>query len=118
ALGIAGLRAAGEVSRSERRAAPPARDRVRVAEGEASAQQRVDEVDLGALEVHGAHRVDDAANAVLHHDRVILFGALGERHPIREARASTRRQIHNESEVLPLLLRELLAVLICSLWTA
>src|SRR5438034_10142638 len=112
ALVGAGLRGAGLVSRSERLAATAARDSVRVAQGEASAHQRVDEVDLGALEVHGAHRVDDDANAVLHHDRVILFGAVGEGHPIREARASTRRHIHPEGEILPLLLREHLAELV------
>src|SRR5713226_2207441 len=108
----AGLRGAGLVCRLEGLAATAARDRVRVAEREAATHEGVDEVDLRALEVHGAHRVDDDANAVLLHDRVILFGAVGERHPVREPRASTRRDVHAEREVLPLLLRENLAELV------
>src|SRR5713101_8964359 len=111
-LGRAGLRGAGLIGGAERLAASAARNRVRVAKREASTHQGVDEVDLRSLEVHGAHRVDDDANAVLLHDRVILFGAVGEGHPVREPRASTRRDVHAQREVLPLLLREHLAELV------
>src|SRR6266550_3949077 len=92
----AGLGGAGLVSRLERLAATAARDRVRVAECEAATHERV----------------DDDANAVLLHDRVILFGAIGEGHPIREARAATRCDVDTEGEVLPVLLREDLAQLV------
>src|SRR5256886_16189291 len=105
----AGLRGAGLVGCLEGLAATAARDRVRVTEREATAHEGVDEVDLRALQIHGAHRVNDDANAVLLDDRVILFGAVGEGHPVREARASTRCDVHAEREVLAVLLRENLA---------
>ena len=105
----AGLRGAGLVRCLEGLATAAARHCVGVAESEAAAHEGVDEVDLRALEVHGAHRVDDDANAALLDDRVILFGAIGERHPVREPRASTRRDVHAQREVLPVLLRENLA---------
>src|SRR6266404_3921927 len=60
----AGLRGAGLVRRLEGLAASAARDRVGVAEREAAAHEGVDEVDLRALEIHGAHRVYDNANVI------------------------------------------------------
>src|ERR1700694_3659671 len=75
----AGLRGAGLVCCLEGLAASAAGHRVRVAEREAAAHEGVDEVDLRALQVHGAHRVHDDANPVLPDDRVIFFGTAGER---------------------------------------
>ena len=112
----AGLRGAGLVRCLEGLAAAAARDRVRVAEGEAAAHESVYEVDLRAFEVHGAHRVHDDANAVVLDDRVVVFGAVGERHPVRETRATTRCDVHAEREVLPVLLRENLAELVRRFW--
>src|SRR2546423_6111185 len=105
----AGLGGAGLVCRLEGLAASAARDRVGVTEREAAAHQCIHEVDLRAFEIHRAHRVDDDANAVLLDDRVVLFGTVGEGHPVREARASTRRDVHAKREVLSVLLRENLA---------
>src|SRR5256885_4181771 len=112
----AGLGGAGLVRRLEGLAAAAARDRVWVTESEAAAHEGVDEVDLGALEVHGAHRIDDDANAVLLDDGVILFGAVGERHPVREPPASTGCDVHAKREVLPVLLREDLTQLVRRFW--
>src|SRR2546425_3202039 len=102
----AGLRGAGLVRSLEGLPAAAARDGIRVAEREPAAHQSVDEVDLRALEVHRAHRVDYHANAVLLHDRIVLFSALGEGHAIREARAPTRCDVDAQREVAAVLLRE------------
>src|SRR2546425_5558600 len=102
----AGLRGAGLVRSLEGLAAAAARDRVGVAKREPAAHESVDEVDLRALEVHRAHRVDDHANAVLLYDRIVLFGALGEGHAIRKARAPTRCDVDAQREVAAVLLRE------------
>src|SRR5438128_4987846 len=83
-----GLRGARVARGLERLTAAAARHGVRVAEREAAAHQGVDEVDLAALHVHRAHRVDDDLDAVVVDDRVAFFRAIREGHAVREARAS------------------------------
>src|SRR3954470_16018694 len=102
----AGLRSAALLRGTERLATAAARDGVRVAKREPTAHERVDKVDLGALDVHRAHRVDDDANAVLLDERVVVFAALGEGHAVGEARATARGDVDAKSEVVATLLRE------------
>src|SRR5438105_2652248 len=102
----AGLRGAGLLRGPERLSAAAARDRVRVAQREPAAHERVDEVDLGALDVHRAHRVDDDANPVLLDERVVLFAALREGHAIGEAAASARRDVDAQGQIVAPLLRD------------
>src|SRR6185436_4131088 len=87
----AGLGGAGLVRGLEGLTATAARNGVRVAKREPAAHERVHEVDLRALDVHRAHRVDDDAYTVLLDQRVVLLAAFREGHSVREARASTRR---------------------------
>src|SRR5438105_15221053 len=112
ALVVAGLRGAGLVGGPERLATATARDRVRVAEREAAPHEGVDEVDLGALDVHRAHWIDDDAHALHLDDRVVLFRAVGEGHAVRETGAATRCDIDAQREARPILLRDDLAQLV------
>src|SRR4051794_11885507 len=100
----AGLRGAALLRGTERLAAAAARDGVRIAKREPAAHERVDEVDLGALDVHRAHRVDDDANAVLLDERVVVFAAFREGHAIGKARATARGHVHTKREVVTTLL--------------
>src|SRR3979411_2813388 len=68
------------------------RDRVRVPKREAAAHEGIDEVDLGTLEVHGAHRVDDDADAVGLDESVVLLASLGERQAVGNAGAPARSE--------------------------
>src|SRR5438105_10555479 len=89
----AGLRGARVARGLEGLTAAAARDGVRVAEGEAAAHEGVDEVDLAALDVHRAHRVDDDLDAVVVDDRVAFLDPFGEGHSVREAGPSARRDV-------------------------
>src|ERR1041384_179896 len=100
----AGLGGAGLLRGAERLAAAAARNGVRVAQREPAAHERVHEVDLGALDVHRAHRGTDDANAVLLDERVVIFLALGEGHPVREAAASARGHVYAKGEIVAALL--------------
>src|SRR5205814_989379 len=102
----AGLRGTGVAGGLEGLTTAAARHGVRVAKGEAAAHKCVDEVDLAALHVHGAHRVDDHLDAVMVDDRVAFLGPVGERHAVREARASARRHVDAKREVRATLLRD------------
>src|SRR4030095_15563298 len=102
----AGLRGAGLLRGAERLPAAAARDGVRVAKSESAAHERVDEVDLGALDVHRAHRVGDDAHAVFLDERVVVLTAFGERHAVGEARAAARGDVDAEREVVATLLGE------------
>src|SRR3989454_7026870 len=108
----AGLRRSAGFRGAEGLSAAAAGHGVGVAKGEPAAHERVDEVDLGALEVHRAHRIDHDAHAVLIDDRVVLLGAVSEGHSVGEARAATRRDVYAQREVAPLLLRDDLAELV------
>ena len=69
-------------------AAAAGRARVRVVDREPGCLDRVDVVDLGALEVRRAERVDDDLDAVRLELEVALDGAAVEAEPVLEARAA------------------------------
>src|SRR6266511_462749 len=72
----------------ERVAATAGRDGVRVVDREAGRLDRVDVVDLGALKVRGAERIDDDGHAVLL-EREVAFGGRGvEAEAVLEAGAA------------------------------
>src|SRR5437764_10470444 len=102
----AGLRGTGVAGGLEGLPAAAARHGVRVAKGEAAAHEGVDEVDLAALDVHGAHRVDDDLDAVMVDDRVAFLGPVGEGHAVREARAAAGRYVNAKRQVRATLLRD------------
>src|SRR2546425_8306158 len=104
ALGLEGLSAAA------------GRHRVRVAEGEAAAHEGVDEVHLGSLEVHRAHGVDDDAHTFVLRDAVAFLDRVREGHAVAEARAAARRDVHAQSEILPILLSQDLLQLARRAW--
>src|ERR1700730_2333147 len=66
----------------ERATAGAARDRVGVVHREAATHQAVDEIDLGALDVPSADRVDEQPNATDLADGVALFRPVLETHAI------------------------------------
>src|SRR5688500_6304653 len=76
-----------EDSDVERRAASTRRLYIRILELEPSALQALDVVDLGADQVHEAHLVVNALDA-LHFERAIHFGGLVEVEVVRESCAA------------------------------
>src|ERR1700694_273485 len=87
AAAVSGAGVAAGVERANTRAA---RDRVGVVHGEAAAHQAVHEIDLGALDVLRADRVDKQPYATHFTDGVAFFSVVLEAHAIRHARASAR----------------------------
>src|SRR5437764_2214872 len=102
----AGLRGTGVAGGLEGLPAAAARHGIRVAKGEAAAHEGVDEVDLAALDVHRAHRVDDDLDAVVVDDRVAFLDPFSEGHSVREAGASARRDVDAKGQVSATLLRD------------
>src|SRR3989442_2712969 len=89
-LVVAGLRGAAPAGGLEGLAAAAARHGVRITQREPAAHERVHEIDLGAPQVHGAHRVYDDAHAILVDDSVFLFLSFRAGHPVPEAGSATR----------------------------
>ena len=81
-------RAARVVGGPEARAAAAGGDRVRVVHGEAGAHQRVDVVDLGALQEVDRLAVDVDLHAVRLEDLVLGRRGVLEHHPVAEAGAA------------------------------
>src|SRR6185503_4302926 len=80
--------AAGLAVYAERRTAAARRGGLGVADGEAAAGDRVDEVDLGALQVAHADRVDEQLDAVRFEHLVANSTALLDHQPVLEPRAA------------------------------
>src|SRR5205807_3134424 len=81
---------AGVIASVERTSAGAARNRIGIVHGEAAAHQAIHEVDLGALDVAGAHRVDEQANAADLGNGVTVFRLILEAHAVRHAGAAAR----------------------------
>ena len=58
--------------------------------GKAATHQAVDEVDLGALDVLGTHRVDEQADATDFTYRIPFLRLVFESHPVGHSRAAAR----------------------------
>src|SRR2546421_3360660 len=74
----------------ERATARATGDGIRVVHREAATHQAVHEIDLGALDVLGADRVDKQPYATHVADGVALFGPILEAHPVRHSRTAAR----------------------------
>src|ERR1700731_1360663 len=89
-----GVLVAAAVSRArvaagiERATARAARDRVGIVHRETATHQAVHEVDLGALDVPGADRIDEQPYATDLADGVALLGPVLEAHAVRHAGAA------------------------------
>src|SRR5690606_28611412 len=77
---------------------------VRIADHELRAFEILDVVDLGALQILPAHRIDQQRNAVLLDDGVAVLNALIEGEPVLEAGAAATGDIHPQLELVVLLL--------------
>src|SRR5712691_12521084 len=98
---------AGVTAGVERATTRAARDRVGVVHGEAATHQAVHEIDLGALDVLSADRVDKQPHATDVTDGVAFFGAVFEAHAIRHARAAAWLDEHAQTHLrASLLLQE------------
>src|SRR6476660_2500399 len=87
-------------------AAGAAAARVGVVDGEALLLDRVGEVDRGALEVGGAHAVDDDLDTVEVADEVTVEAALVEVELVDQARAAAGLDTDAQAEVVTALLLE------------
>ena len=82
---------------AERRAAAARRRRVGVLDREATAGHRVDEVDLGALQVADTDRVDEQPDAVRLEHLVTDAAAFLDHEPVLEARAAAALDEHAQA---------------------
>src|SRR5579864_1615442 len=85
---VAGFGGAAAEGRIEALAAGAALDRVWVHHGEAAAHERIDEVDLRAVEILQRERINDDLDPSLLDDLVVVGWLRLERHAVGEARAS------------------------------
>src|SRR4030081_4079352 len=101
ALGLvaAAVSRAGVAAGVERATARAARDRVGVGHREAAPHQPVHEVDLGALDVLGADRVDKQPYPTEVADGVALLGPVLEAHAVRHARAAAWLNEHAQTHL-------------------
>src|SRR5260370_12337114 len=98
-LVAAAVSRAGVTAGVERATTRAARDRVGVVHGEAATHQAVHKIDLGALDVLGADRVDKQPHATDVTDGVAFFGAVFEAHAIRHARAAAWPDQHADAHL-------------------
>src|SRR5688572_1480720 len=91
---------------AERRTAAAGGGRLRVANREAAAGDRVDEVDLGALEVAHADRVDVQLDAVRLEHLVAHAAAFLDHQPVLETRAAAALHEHTQAAAGLVLFRE------------
>ena len=75
-------------SHAEGTTAPAGALHVRIVELETRAFERLDVVDLDAIEVHGTHLVDGDLEAIEIHNLVRLVGLVFKRHVVLETRAA------------------------------
>src|SRR5258705_7046597 len=80
----------------ERATASAGRGRVRILDREAAARHRVDEVDLGALEVADAHGIDEQPHAVGLEHLVANAAVLFDHQPVLES--GTAATLHEYAE--------------------
>ena len=87
----------------ERRAASARGGGIRVLDREAAAGDRVDEIDLGALEVPDADRIDEQLDAVRLEHLVAVAAVFLDHQPVLEAGAPSALHEHAQTAVLLLL---------------
>src|SRR5947207_4375428 len=93
----------------ERATASAGRGRVRILDREPATCHRVDEVDLGALEVADAHRVNEELHAVGLEYLIANAAALFDHQPVLESGTATALHEHAESAAGLTLFRQQLA---------
>src|SRR3954454_16130489 len=99
-------RAGGFAFNAERLATAAGRAGIRVLDREAAAGHRVDEIDLGALQVADAHWIDEQPDAVRFEHLIARATAFLDHQPVLEPRAPAALYKHPQAAARLALFRE------------